>query len=39
MELASWVYKKVYRFDQQNLEADLVLRYVCHSRFPPVAGQ
>ncbi|CAL8464299.1 g3834 [Coccomyxa elongata] len=26
MELASWVYKQVYRFDHQNLETDLVLR-------------
>ncbi|BDA49833.1 Lipoxygenase 2.3, chloroplastic [Coccomyxa sp. Obi] len=26
MELASWVYKHVYRFDHQNLETDMVLR-------------
>ena len=34
MELASWVYKKVYRFDHQNLETNLVNRCGCHSRFP-----
>lgn len=38
MELASWVYKHVYRFDHQNLETDLVLRCAFHSRLTFDAG-
>ncbi len=31
MELASWAYKEVYRFEHQNLETDLLLRCACPS--------
>lgn len=35
MELASYVYKNLYRFDQQNFEADLILRWALMSPLNP----